>query len=274
MPTGAARSRMLAWFLLLPVCGAVFVASGCAASSSDADAHLVFCLGPAQRDDLASAAVSLGLAAPAGTPDQVIVDHRPTTLEQWERTDQTAFDRACDALATAKQAAPAESDNIFLTTLNGLIPLLVGAALGLLTSGYRDNVVRRRTQADELEFTTGQFVQIGDTFVQDWANPENGATPQPAPVRDIRWKLVIALRRVSVQHPRWADAVTAAEELALGTLGEPLLRGWERLDETKRRERATSIEPEWQNLTGATREIAVALRKPGWSRHVPSAVRP
>jgi hypothetical protein len=279
MCTPPPLSGMLVRLLLLPLCGAVLVVSGCSANAGTAaDGRLVFCLSPAQRANLVAAAVTLGLVTQGANADRVVVDHRQLSLSDWQVKDNADFTRACDALVSSTPAVPAATSggegDMFLATLNALIPLLVGALLGLATSAYRDAVIRRRLQADELESITAQFVSTAGRFTRAWPAP-GGIQPDGSALLDVRWKLVTSLRRASVLRPRCAPDVKETRGRVDGpVLGESLLDGWVGLSTSQQLDRVREVEHESALLTAETGRIADTLRRASWSRRVPPVPDP
>lgn len=274
MPPPSPRSGIFVRLLLLPLCGAVLVVSACSAEADSAttdDAHVVFCLSPAQRVNLAAAAVSLGLVAPGKHIGQVVAGNQELSLENWRTRNGAGFTRACNALVPVAPVASDDSSSadMFLATLNALIPLLIGTALGLLTSAYRDGLARRRLQADELESITEQFISTAGRFAHAWATP-GGTQPDGSPLLDVRWRLAASLRKASVLRARCAPAVKEARSLIDGAvLGDSLLDGWAGLDQEKQEARVREVQGDTAKLTVQTGRVADTLRRSRWAREKP-----
>ncbi|MGW3653236.1 hypothetical protein [Streptomyces sp. NPDC000878] len=218
-PPGRRRRVVTGAALLLLAAGAVpaFAASSGDANSPERDAQLVYCLAPAHRTDLLTAAVRLGL----------LKDGAKVTPEQWAKDHDDEFGRACAALmaaesdspGTAARAEEADGDGWFMTALKQLPLLLLGALLALGGQSYERGSAERRSLRLELRTTENAYRdavrEYLDTYGASYDLADHSA------VRSAREALTAALSRV----PGPAARLAAAERIADGLpLAEPLPR--------------------------------------------------
>lgn len=232
-PPRGSRSPVRGAHGLTAACGAVLLLAAAApvsaapSASGERDVRLVYCLAPAHRADLVTAAVALGLLTPDGTAGQDSV--RPVgsagrlTLQQWAGRREEDFSRACTALMSAAadpRAAAAQGsggeDGWFVTFLKGLPVLAVGA---LLTLGgqFSERVSSERRQSRQrLRTDEAAFRGAARAYLTAY---EGDAEADHTAVRSARETLAGTLFQVSGPEARRRAAVQAAEGLPLA---EPL----------------------------------------------------
>lgn len=241
--------------------------AGLVTAGETEDAALVFCLSPAERDDLVDAVVALDLAE-RDAVEPLKGAGRELALEAWRNEHKSDFERACEALFALRQPPQAASGTSgILATLNVLLPVAVGAVLTLLTTllttGWRDAITRGRQQADELRSAARAFVRAVETLIQAWTGASGVGRPSEEEVRVCRGELAAQLRRVVVEHPRWSVAERLRTELSTGSLGEGMMRYWAGKEGTELERRAGGLEAELQRLENDLSNITYALEHPG-----------
>ncbi|UIX34839.1 hypothetical protein [Streptomyces sp. GQFP] len=236
-PPGRRRQVVTGAALLLLAAGAgpAFAVSAGDANSPERDAQLVYCLAPAHRTDLRTAAVRLGL----------LKADADVTPEQWAKDHGDDFGRACAALmaaesdspGTAAQAKEADKDGWLMTALKQLPLLLLGALLTLGGQSYERGSAERRSLRLELRTTENAYRdavrEYLDTYGVSYARADH------SPVRSAREALTAALSRV----PGPAARLAAAERIADGLpLAEPLPRSGDYLLDSETRTRIANEE--------------------------------
>jgi hypothetical protein len=240
-----------------------------AGRGGSADASVVYCLLPAHRESLVSAAVSLRLARPGSTAEQVRVGGRHLTLAAWRDADDAGFRRACDALAAASQPAPAAGASTGTgAILAVLVPVIAGALLTLAADDFRQASDRRWTLADELRSDWREFYAAVLAYAQRREKAASGGIPAPAAVDERRRFLSATLRKIHVHRRRSPTIRNLQDTLASGSLGPAIAEGWaagDTLDSaTERRNRTDQIRGDLSNALAAVEKIASALERRIW----------
>lgn len=197
------------------------------------DAETVFCLLPAQRAQLAGAAVSLGLAEPTGSATMLAARGHQLTLREWQEAYPSAFDRACTALAESAEipAAGAAVPGVILSLIINLAAVLVGGLIGWMSSEFRAAAERNRAQAEALGTAAREFDRSADDYLSAWQDRSTGGRPSDDALRARRADLVAQLGLVQATHPRWKGITPLRERIMHGDLGEGLaesLRNYQR----------------------------------------------
>src|SRR5580693_3801378 len=193
---GGARMAVYALLLLVGLAGADF-AFLLPQDAAAKDASVVYCLLPASRDSLVSAAVSLDLVRPGSAPGALLAGGQRLTLPQWRRWDDAAFQRACDALtATALPAPPGGQASGPSTLVAILLPVIAGALLTMAADDFRQASERRFAQADELRADWAEFAAAVRSYVPRQEDPGDEGIPPSAEIDEKRRKVAAGLRRV------------------------------------------------------------------------------
>ncbi|MFI2431928.1 hypothetical protein [Streptomyces sp. NPDC018693] len=224
---GAARGPRRSGVVLTAACGAALVLGAAApvwaapGASEERDVQLVYCLGPAHRDDLVAAAVRLGLLRPGSTADPgggVLTDstERPT-VERWAERHEKDFSRACSALMAADSDSPGpatgDKGDGWLGTFGTALLLSVAGVLFTLGGQMSERVsaerreLRRRLGEDEAAFRTSARAYL--------AAYENNPGVDHTAVREAREALAATLVQVPGPAARRRAARRVADELPL-----------------------------------------------------------
>jgi hypothetical protein len=265
---GGTRMAMYALLLLLVL---VAVDWGFQATERGAttDASVVYCLLPAHRDSLVSAAVSLGLARAAPVPGQVRVGRRQLTLDAWRRADNDGFERACDALAASSLPPATGGESAGATGLLAvLVPVIAGALLTMAADDFRQASDRRWAQADELRASWLAFHGAVLAYAGRRAVAPSSGIPPPAEVDERRRDLTATLRKVHSQRRRWSVIRDLQDKLATGSLGPKIADGWTPGDDLnsaqERSIRTVDIRGDLDGARASVDGIASALERRIW----------
>lgn len=228
----AERRRGQLWCLavvVVPVTSVLVAGPAFAEEDPAQVGRTLFCLELGQRQRVADAGVVLDLATASDRPGHVVDDGRELTVEQWRVHDPQAFAEACAAVVAAakvRSGGPAESTTGPLWIL--LLPLFVGAALGLLsslfTSGWRERIAEARRYAVVLRDAATDFSTAVNSFLAAATDPDR-RVPAGTALDPPRQALLRALDGLPRPHStvrlRHARAL-----LVRGALGESLGQGW------------------------------------------------
>lgn len=227
------------------------------------DVYAVFCLAPAHRAEVVTAAVELGTArAVAGSPERVGVGAGPAsrtlTVEQWARRSPTDFRRVCSALVAADSIVPPtppeKDDGGGDGLLTSALLAAVGVALTLLGQFVERGTARRRQRIDGLGTAGDAFALEAERFLTDWSADPN--TSSHDEVRRTREELATALRGLSGNGARGRAAGRLAVRLPLaerpGTAVSVGMGPMRKLNRDERRESADELRT---GLTTATAEV-------------------
>jgi hypothetical protein len=225
-----------------------------ALAAAPADSDIVFCLSPAQRGQLADAAVSLKLASPGKQPGDVVVTTAgiatEISVERWRELRTDDFNRVCTALArstrpaaavTAKSEPTGNADDLG-STLTGLIPVAFGALLGGVTaaisSWWKDLTTARRALAADLTSSMRLLCTSTVRFLDSGAAPDD-QVPARAALQLARADTLGAVRRVNLTYPGRPQPTELEQLLTAAGLERDMSLGWggstqERVDRAER----------------------------------------
>lgn len=262
------RSGLILLGLLFPA------ACGIVGNDTERDARLTYCLSPDQRSALIDTAAVLGLADRGDGPDRLVVAGGETTLEAWRKSRPDDFDRSCEALTESARirSGPPAGDELN-STLNVLLPVVIGAILAWLTGEWRAKAVTARLEADTLRSAARGYANVCNAYIRDWTGPAGQGRPDAEPVRARRDDLDAQLRRAGVLHPRWRAPKAlrgSLTELTRHTLREDLAdtlpRGWVDLTADERQHYALVLRSELDQFDASAEQVAEALERP-WRMH-------
>ncbi len=233
------------------------------------DAMLVYCLQPDHQGNLVNAAVSLGLASSGSTTGDMLVAGRRLTLAEWRTTDDDAFQRACDALATA--SLPTQPGNETTGTpeiLAILLPVIAGSLLTMAADDFKQASDRRWAQVDELRADWKTFEQAALKYAELRREARPTGVPPSTQLDESRRNLASSLRKIH-SHRRKSPTIRSLQDtLAVGNLGPDLEAGWGGGDDqasmTKRRDRAEQIKAYLDTADSSLEKVASALERRVW----------
>ncbi|MCO6003640.1 hypothetical protein NE236_01490 [Actinoallomurus purpureus] len=218
------QSTWTVFFLLLG--GSVAGLSGCSsASPAEQDAWRVFCLSPAERPELANAAVTLGLAAPASAPGLLRVKGQEVTPERWREGHREDFDQACTALVRSPAGGHAtDSANPLISIAANIVSLVVGGLLTLAGGIVQSRRTESRQRAENLRSAAHEYGRAGRAYLDAWVEPGGRGRPAGRDVTERRDDLDAELRKCQSVRPGWTLVRHLRDELRKVTgdlLGEP-----------------------------------------------------
>jgi hypothetical protein len=223
-------SRRAAWAAVVGVCAVLAIAvllilisvvlpRGSAAS----DSRRIFCLTGSQRQALASAAVTLGVARPGATPGEVSVAGHSLTLETWRQRRPGDFDRTCSALMDAARVTQPASTGVnsqLLSAATALFSAIIGAGLTWVIGESRATAERSRLQGEALSTAGVTFAQEAERYITEWMGPHGRGTPSDHLLRDYRNDLARQLSRVNRMYRGMSRAGELRDRLHTGELGD------------------------------------------------------
>ncbi|MEW9554680.1 hypothetical protein [Nonomuraea sp. NPDC050783] len=225
---------------------------------ADADDTLaVYCLAPPMRSELARSAVVLGLGR-HDTADRLSVNGRSLALEDWRASRPADFKRACQALYQARpEGSLPQSTSWWQKQAELLIPVLIGALLGFLPTGWRAAVDRGARDATALRTAFAEFQRSVVTFVADGGDGGGGGE-----VTVRRGELQRQLSLVAVIHPSWPAARGLADRLDQEPLAEPSFLGWRGASPGYRERAGKAMTTALSAYAAELDRLALALTRP------------
>ena len=257
--------RVLLLWYAVGVIGLAASACSTATAVPSKDASRTLCLFPDQQPRLISAAVTLGLAERGTIANALQVANHDLTVDEWRVGHRDDFDRACDTMISATQLpqAPLERPTAAAASVwTVLLPVLVGALITWLTTGWRDSTARWRQQADALRAANRTFGRTSQTYVRQWIDPtQNRPTDQY--LRDSRHELIAELHEVAAARPRWTVPPRLLRLLSDGPLGDQLARTWPGMEGEPLASAAHEVQAQLSALDITINRVARALEQPG-----------
>ena len=238
----------LAWTLPITAC----VLAGCTSTSvtSSTEARSVYCLVDAEASKLIRVAATLGVAQP-GLDDGTLIPvpgSTAITTSQWQKLYPQKFQRACTVLIAADEfASPTLRTSTAISsslqsTLNILLPVIVGAILALLTTQWTGNRQRRRLEAAEVRTSFTAFAHSLTDYATAWSAPTILTPPTTQELDQRRRDLVTILRRIVALHRSARFAGTLLQDLDSDKYRTQLENGWSTNDPPSRRKRAERVD--------------------------------
>lgn len=192
-------------------------------------AEALLCLSPAQRQEVVRAVVLLRLGTAGTGPDRVVDnDGRGWTLEDWRGAHQDDFARACGVVVASARLDDGGGAGADGSTWKVLWPLLLGAALTLLTTavttGWREWMTEVRQHSAALRTETRAFVAAVLRHLEV-ATDAGQPVPRGDALDELRTRLQLTLEETPRpdRHPEVARVLAALDD---GPLGRDLATGW------------------------------------------------
>lgn len=243
------------WLLLVLV-----VLAGCSASPIS-DAALVHCA--SHRSDTVDAAVALGLVDSTSIGNRILKDGYPLEFDEWRRTRQQEFEKACKAAAEPhmQPAAPASAPG-WVTTAITVAATLLSTALGWwitwVTTNRREDRNRAREHSVELRRAGREFVDE----VRDYCATQLRERASPTELRRKRDLLNTQLAVTKLMRPDWSAPDVLRTEL--DAFGDSVEEGWYfENDRSERQPRAAEVTAAAAKLDRRIEVVVQALRRPG-----------
>lgn len=212
-------------------CCLILIGCGSTDDQAERDGKLVRCLSDSARQQVVTVAVTLELAQASGVADQVMVDQRQLTLDEWRKDDPDAFDRACEAYLAASDTATTSGSSgsggfgelgaTVLTTVLALLVAALTAVVGGMVTVWVGGRDRRRVLARELRSTVQEFQRAGKAFADGFLTEETKPTLKE--LFDARLTTDGKLQEVEATHPGWRVVVAIRAELERAPLDDNLI---------------------------------------------------
>lgn len=278
---------MRRWHLILVIVllgVAAFITWLVIATSADedpaaADGRQVYCLASQRRAELIDAATYLRLAGQGTSAGTLAVRATPgaeakdrLSPADWSATRRADFDRACAAVvesariasgggAQAASGGGQTSLGLLLTTLIGLIPVVIGGVIAWAGGELRARAAGAQLRAQALEDAAAAFDRTSRALLEAWSAVPLRKHPDNWPVQERLADLDLLLRRCAAERPGWPFVVALRTEVAdLGAL----LRSddWRRIGDAARRARAEELLPRLERLKGGLTRLAAGMEQP------------
>jgi hypothetical protein len=236
-------------------------------------AELVYCLTGGHQQALIDAASTLGLVEPGGKPGQVRLRSQGGVVEEsvdgWRAQRGPEFARACKALVSAAgistvgvagSSSTAGTGSTLRTTLNVLLPVMVGAVLTLLVGEWRAGRERNRAAAGTLRDLVRRFHQAVNAYA---TAQETTATAKPPmdTLEERRGDLLIELNRLNAAAVDRAYLQALVDELGGPKYRERLQSGWSS-NMAERAQRANTLRHLVDCVLTDVEKIASAVERP------------
>lgn len=151
---------MVLWRHAVVLLIALIGTAGCSepAQSSVGDAEMVYCLAAARAEDLAQAALIIGVVDGIGQdPTVVHTGGEHLAVDVWARSEKADFSLACAVLLESKRL-PRASRPVIDDRAWGLITLAAGALLAFVASEFRARAELRGARRKELAIRSQELI--------------------------------------------------------------------------------------------------------------------
>ncbi|WP_327345019.1 hypothetical protein [Streptomyces europaeiscabiei] len=229
------------------------------ANESD-NSEIVFCLDIDRRDELVSAAVSLGLIGPKSSQVSIRKDATlfsgSSAIEKWKKQHSADFNKSCSALikATAISEGNAPKKETNLDFLNWLLPVIAGAALTFLAAEFQAARARRIANADAIRTCSAAFRDALIEYATEWTNNTTGGEPAATLIDKQRMQLITALRKAEIRK-NWPFLTQLIDYLDGPHYRHGIKEGWHGTL-TDRQRRAGDIQSHMTRLEADTEQVA------------------
>lgn len=243
------------WSLLVLV-----LLAGCSSTPPISDAALVHCA--SHRSDTVDAAVALGLVDSTSTGNRILKDGKPVEFNEWRRTRQQEFEKACKAVAEPHMQPPAAASTPgWVTTAITVAATLLSTALGWwitwVTTNRREDRNRAKEHAVALRKASRELVDE----VRDYCDAQLKGQATPAELRRKRDQLNTQLAVTKLMRPDWSapDALRAE----LDAFGNSVEERWGfKNDKRERQPRVAEVTGEVRTLDRRVEVVVQALQLP------------
>ncbi|MET9630499.1 hypothetical protein ABZX92_23810 [Lentzea sp. NPDC006480] len=243
------------WALLV-----LALSGGCGTTTPISDAAVVHCV--SHRSETVDAAAALGLVDSTSIGNRILLDGTPVEFDEWRRTRQPEFEKACKAAAEPHmQPAPASTPSWIVPTITaavGLLSTALGWWISWVTTNRREDRNRAKEHSVELRKAGREFADE----VRDYCEAQLKERASPAELRRKRDLLNTQLAVTKLMRPDWSAPDVLRTELdAFGTSVE---EGWDfENDRNERRPRIAEVTEAARTLDRRIEVVVQALRRPG-----------
>jgi hypothetical protein len=235
--------------------------AGCGAAPAISDAALAYC--SSHRSETVDAAVALGVGNSTTFGNRIVVDGN-TTLEfdEWRRSRQPEFERACAAAAEPQMRPPAPSSTPAwivpaITALAGLLSTLLGARITWVATNRREDRNRAVDHGIALRKASRELVDEVRAYCDTQLKGPASATE----LRRKRDLLNTQLAVTKLMRPEWSAPDVLRTEL--DTFGDTVEEGWDFDDDrSERQPRVAAVTKAAETLDRRIEVVVQALQRP------------
>ncbi|MBN1174032.1 MAG: hypothetical protein JXA67_17800 [Micromonosporaceae bacterium] len=223
------------------------------------------------------AAVVLGLGQRTTVADQIAVDQRSLTIEDWRASHPRDFARACDAYLAAAQrqgaaagAGSAGSSSgpsttlltAVLSLLIAVVTAIVGGMVTVCATFWVSGAERRRKLAKDLEAKARTFEEVGLGYVRSFRG--DGPLQVPDDLFAAQAALDRVLQQAEAAHRYWRLVGVVRSELGAAPLADHLALDRDMNSPSRPivDELAQRVEAAVRNRAMDALRLAVAIRTP------------
>jgi hypothetical protein len=187
-------------------------------SQETRDARDVFCLQPSEQGALADAAVSLGVARPGSTKNEILAGDAGVSVFDWRDQHNDDFVRACDALAAVRGKAAAAGTSVGGVVLS-LLTIVLTSALTFAGTRRQNRSTRGQADAGELRTAVSAYSSAANEYLDSVVPFPAGPATEMETAREV---LVGRLLGVVEREPGWLAVRDVVDLLRDGELGPSL----------------------------------------------------
>jgi hypothetical protein len=234
--------------------------AGCGAAPQISDAALVYC--SAHRSETADAAVALRLADSSAIGNKIVVDKKTIGFDEWRRTRQMEFERACSAVAEPNMRPPAPNSTpawvgTTITVVTGLISTFAGALIAYWFTNRREDRNRAKEHAIALRRASREFVDQ----VRDYCAAQLKGQASAAELRRKRDQLNTQLTVTKLMRPEWSAPDVLRTEV--DAFCDSVEEGWDvENDRSERKPRSAEVVKAAETLDRRIEVVVQALQRP------------
>ena len=234
--------------------------AGCGAAPQISDAAVVHCL--SHRSETADAAVALRLADSTSFGNRIVAGGRTMEFDEWRRTRQVEFEKACSAVAEPHMRPPVPSSapgwvTTVITVLAGLVSTFLGAVIAYVFTNRREDRNRAKEHAIALRRASREFVDE----VRGYCDAQLKGLASAAELRRKRDQLNTQLAVTRLMRPEWSAPDTLRAEL--DAFCDSVEEGWYvDNDRSERRPRAAEVTKAAETLDRRIEAVVQALQRP------------
>ena len=240
------------WALLVLV-----LLAGCGATQQISDAALVYCA--SHRSETVDAAVALQLADSTSIGNRIVLGQTVLEFDEWRRTRQVEFAKACAATAEPQMRPTASPSWIptLITALASLLSTLAGAFIAYVATNRREDRNRAKEHAVALRRASREFVDE----VRDYCDVQLKGLASAAELRRKRDQLNTQLAVTNLMRPEWSAPHVLRKEL--DTFCDSVEEGWYfENDRSERQPRAAEVTKAAETLDRRIEVVVQALQRP------------
>lgn len=233
--------------------------AGCGAAPQISDAAVVYC--ESHRSETVDAAVALKLADSTSIGNKIVVGNSTLEFDEWRKTRQVEFAKACAAAAEPQMRPPQSSSPSWIptaiTAVASLISTLAGAFIAYVATNRREDRNRAKEHAVALRKASREFVDE----VRDYCDARLKGLASAVEVRRKRDQLNTQLAVTRLMRPEWSAPQLLRTEL--DALCDSVEEGWDfDNDRSEQQPRAAAVTRAAETLDRRIEVVVQALQRP------------